>query len=96
MIVTATGVKYPFRCFGFKDRETWLKKVNDLSCINTNDEDKKQALKGSWNFGAMASRLSFSVSGTPSSVKKPNEDKLFFKGGDSRMESAESIQQVYI
>ena len=23
MMTTEAGVKYPFRCFGFKDRETW-------------------------------------------------------------------------
>jgi len=27
MILTESGIKYPFRCFGFKDRESWLKKV---------------------------------------------------------------------
>lgn len=91
MIVTESGIKYPFRCFGFKDRETWLKKVNDLPCINTSEEDKKQALKGAWNFSAMAQRLSFSVGG---GTTKKGAETVAFTGHDTRLESAESQQQV--
>jgi hypothetical protein len=33
MIMTSGGVKYLFRTFGYKDREAWLKKVNELPCV---------------------------------------------------------------
>mmetsp|Transcript_39992 Transcript_39992/g.80676 ORF Transcript_39992/g.80676 Transcript_39992/m.80676 type:complete len:220 (-) Transcript_39992:388-1047(-) len=39
MVVTAEGIKYPFRCFGLKDRETWLRKVNAAPGISVSTEE---------------------------------------------------------
>jgi hypothetical protein len=94
MIMTSAGVKYPFRCFGFKDRESWLNQVNTLDCITVSEEDRKQATTTTWGFSKRTSdsfkRFSFS-GGTSSNNKKP--DPLPFKSGGGET-SAELEQQV--
>ena len=44
MIVTAGGVKYLFRTFGYKDREAWLKKVNELACVRVSSAQEQEKL----------------------------------------------------
>lgn len=64
MVATAEGVKYPLRCFGFRDRESWLRKVTSLAAVASTEEKLNESSRGIMgNFADFGSRASGTLFG---------------------------------